>query len=92
MRKVLFATAAGAALLAAGPALSNTATNTFQVTATVMKNCLVNATTLAFGNYTPGSGSAAVGQATVNVLCSKSTGFTVGLNGGTTTGGVNGWL
>jgi spore coat protein U-like protein len=87
MRRFLFATA-GAALLAGGSALAaNPATTTFAVTATVVKNCTVSATALAFGNYTPGTG-AATSSSTVSVLCTKTTPFTVALNGGTTTGGT----
>ncbi len=87
MRRVLIASAVGAALLGSGTALAVTATTTFQVQAAVQKACQVNATALNFGNYTPGSGAAS-GTSTVNVLCTKSTGFTVALNGGTTTGGT----
>ena len=88
MRRVLFATAAGAALLAGGAALAaNPATTTFTVTATVLKTCSVAASALNFGNYTPAAG-AATGSSTVNVLCTKTTPFTVALNGGTTTGGT----
>ena len=87
MRRVLIATAAGAALLAGGSAGAVTATTTFQVTATVLKTCSVNAGTLAFGSYTPALG-AVNGSSTVNVLCTKTTPFTVALNGGTTAGGT----
>jgi len=88
MRRVLLATAVGAALLAGGSALAaNPATTTFTVTATVLKTCSVAASALNFGNYTPAAG-AATGSSTVNVLCTKTTPFTVALNGGTTTGGT----
>ena len=87
MRRVLIATAAGAALLAGGSALAVNTTTTFQVSATVLKACSVSATALSFGNYTPAAG-AATGSSTVNVLCTKTTPFTVALNGGTTAGGT----
>ncbi len=88
MRRVLIATAAGAALMAGGSALAaNPATTTFQVTATVLKTCSVSATALAFGNYTPGTGLVN-GSSTVNVLCTKTSPFTVALNAGTTAGGA----
>jgi spore coat protein U-like protein len=88
MRRVLFATAAGAVLLAGGSALAaNPATTTFQVSATVLKTCSVSATALSFGNYTPAAGTI-TGASTVNVLCTKTTPFTVALNGGTTAGGA----
>jgi spore coat protein U domain-containing protein, fimbrial subunit CupE1/2/3/6 len=85
MRKILIATAAGAALVAGVSANAATATTTFQVTATVLKTCSVSAATLAFGNYTPGSGNVA-GTTTVNVNCTKTTPYTVALNAGTTAG------
>ncbi|MBS0394923.1 MAG: spore coat U domain-containing protein [Proteobacteria bacterium] len=87
MRRVLIATAVGAALLGTGSAFAATTTTTFQVQAAVQKACQVNATALNFGNYTPGSGAAS-GTSTINVLCTKTTGFTVALNGGSTTGGT----
>jgi len=87
MRRVLIATAAGAALLGGATANAATTTTTFQVSATVLKTCSVNATALAFGNYTPAAG-AVTGSSTVNVLCTKTTPFTVALNGGTTAGGT----
>jgi len=86
MRKILIATAVGAALVAGASADAATATTTFQVTATVLKTCSVSAATLAFGNYTPGAGNVA-GTTTVNVNCTKTTPYTVALDKGTTTGG-----
>ena len=87
MRKILTATMAATALAAAGSAGAATATTTFGVTATVLKTCSVAANPLGFGNYTPGAGALAA-NTTVNVKCTKGTTFTVGLNGGTTTGGT----
>ncbi len=87
MRKILIATAAGAALVAGASATAATATTTFQVTATVLKTCSVSAAALAFGNYTPGTGNVA-GTTTVNVNCTKTTPYTVALDKGTTTGGT----
>jgi spore coat protein U-like protein len=87
MRKLLTATLAGTALLAAVNADASTASTTFQVSATVVKTCSVNAAALAFGNYTPGVGAIS-GTTTINVLCTRTTPFTVSLNGGTTTGGT----
>ena len=87
MRKILTATMAATALVAAGSASAATATTTFGVTATVLKTCSVAAAALGFGNYTPGSGALAA-NTTVNVKCTKGTTFTVALNGGTTAGGT----
>lgn len=64
-------------------AQTNPATTTFGVSATVLKDCTVSATALAFGNYT---GVVNTNTSTVTVTCSKSTTYTVGLNAGTSTG------
>jgi spore coat protein U-like protein len=84
MRKILLATLT-AGVLSAGAANALTATNTFQVTATVQPTCSTNAAALAFPNYTPGAGPV-VGTTTINVRCTKNTAYTVFLNAGTTTG------
>ncbi len=86
MRKILLATLTAGALSAA---VANAATTntTFQVTATVLATCSATALPLAFPNYTPGGG-AQTGNTTISVKCSKNTGYTVALNGGTTTGGT----
>jgi spore coat protein U-like protein len=87
MRKILRTTAAAAIVAITSGANAATTTATFQVSATVLKTCSVSAAALAFGDYTPGSG-ASVGSTTINVNCTKSTAYTVALNGGTTTGGT----
>ncbi len=86
MRKILTATMVAAALTAAGTASATVVTTSFGVSATVLKTCSVAANPLGFGNYTPGTGALAA-NTTVNVKCSKTTPFTVTLNGGSTTGG-----
>jgi len=88
MRKVLIAILSGGALLAASNmASAATATSTFTVSATVLKNCLVSSANLGFGNYTPAGGALAASSA-VTVRCTKTTPYTVALNAGTTTGGT----
>jgi spore coat protein U-like protein len=87
MRKFLTAAAAAAAMVTGGGAYAATATNTFQVSATILKACTVSANALNFGNYTAGGGALDV-NTTINVNCTKSTPFAVALNGGTTTGGT----
>lgn len=87
MRKIVTATMAAAALAVAGTASAVTATTTFGVTATVLKTCSVAASPLGFGNYTPSTGALAA-NTTVNVKCTKTTPFTVTLNGGSTAGGT----
>jgi len=63
-------------------AQTNPATTTFNVTATVLKDCIVSATALPFGNYT---GAAVNVSSTVTVTCTSGTTYTVGLNAGLTT-------
>jgi len=88
MRNVITALLTTGALLgAAGSASALTATNTFTVSATVLKTCSVSAGNLGFGSYTPGAG-ALTATSTVTVNCTKGTTYTVALNGGSTVGGT----
>jgi len=88
MRNFIACLGAGALLATAGAAqAANPATTTFQVSATVLKNCTVAATNVAFGNYTPTAGAVAA-NGTVSVKCTKNTAFTVSLDKGTTAGGA----
>lgn len=82
MRKILFAIVSLGALFGfAGTASAQTATDTFQVTATVLENCSVTANDLAFGNYTPGGGNV-TSTSTINVYCTNTTTFDVQLSTG----------
>ncbi len=65
-----------------GSAFGDTATDTFQVTATVEDACVVSATNLTFGTYTPLSGDDLDGSTTVEVTCTDSTGYEIGLDPG----------
>ena len=85
MRKVLISSLAVASVLVAGSASAATVGTTFGVSATVLKSCSVAATALAFGNYTPGTGTL-TGNTTIAVKCTKTTPFTVALNVGPTAG------
>jgi len=87
MRNLIACLSAGVLLASASAAQAATATTTFAVSATVLKNCSVTATPVAFGNYTPGTGNVAANN-TVAVKCTKNTAFTVALDKGTTTGGA----
>lgn len=88
MRNFIACLGAGALLATAGAAYAaNPATTTFQVSATVLKNCTVAATNVAFGNYTPTAGATAA-NGTVSVKCTKNSAFTVSLDKGTTAGGA----
>jgi spore coat protein U-like protein len=83
------AAAAFAAVLASSistNAFAATATAPMAVTATVQSACIVAVTPLAFGAYDPTSGSAKDGTSTITVTCTSGTSFTVGLNGGSTSG------
>ncbi len=64
-------------------AQANPATTTFGVSATVLKDCIVSAAALGFGNYT---GAVVNASSTVTVTCTNGTTYTVGLNQGLTTG------
>lgn len=64
-------------------AQANPATTTFGVSATVLKDCIVSAGALAFGNYIGAVNNA---TSTVTVTCTNTTTYTVGLNPGLTTG------
>jgi spore coat protein U-like protein len=78
------------ALLAVLPfqsAQALTATTTFQVTATVLKACIVSTpATLAFGSYTPSTGTPATGTTAFNVTCTFGTTYSVGLSPGASVG------
>lgn len=57
---------------------------TFTVTATVVANCTLSASALAFGNYVPTAQSLAT--APLTVTCTDTTTYNVGLNSGTGNG------
>ena len=69
--------------LLSGQAQAATASTTFSVTATMMANCTISATNLAFGSYT---GALTNATSTISVTCTKSTTYNVGLDAGTSTG------
>lgn len=88
MRRVFKAAAAAAGILAiAGSAQAATATSSIGVAAILGKVCTVSATNINFGTYTPGGG-ALTGNSTISVKCTKSTGYSVALNAGSTAGGA----
>lgn len=60
-----------------------TVTAQFSVTATIVKDCTVSATNLAFGNYT---GAVKTSTSSVSVTCTNGTAYTVGLSAGLATG------
>ena len=88
MRNVIACLGAGVLLASAGAAqAANPVTTTFGVSASVLKNCTVAATNVAFGNYTPTAGAVSA-NGSVSVSCTKNTTFTVALDKGTTATGT----
>jgi spore coat protein U-like protein len=77
----------GVAAVGAAQSATNTTTASFQVTANLQAVCSASAAALNFNGYTPGGG-ALTASTNVVVKCSKSTGFTVSLNGGSGGGTV----
>lgn len=75
----------GTAILPGMAHAQSTATATFNVTLTIAANCAISANNLAFGEH--GVLNAAVnGNTTLNVTCSNTTPYAVGLSAGTGTG------
>jgi spore coat protein U-like protein len=62
------------------PAATDTAT--FNVTASIVDACDVQAANLAFGNYSPSAGSALDGSSSVSVYCTVGTPYALALNVG----------
>lgn len=72
---------AGAGIVTDASAASDSAG--FQVTATVVKSCRIEAgNTLAFGSYDPTSDTAATGTTTIRVRCTNGTTAPIALNQG----------
>jgi spore coat protein U-like protein len=75
------------------PALSwaGTASNTFQVQATVISSCTVAGTSLNFGNSIDALAAATPLDATstLSVVCTNTTPYTVALNAGANAGGAS---
>ncbi|NGO54553.1 Csu type fimbrial protein [Allomesorhizobium camelthorni] len=86
MRKLCLIAAAFAAALMSQTAFAATTTTTFGVSATVAATCVINsASALAFG--TVGALAANVDQtSTIDVKCTNTTPFNIGLGAGTATG------
>ncbi len=66
-------------------AFAGSASTTFTVSATVIKNCTISAANIAFGNYDPLVANAVTPldlSSTVTVACTKGTIATVGLDAG----------
>jgi spore coat protein U-like protein len=80
-RFVALAALSGVVLaLAASPASAQSASTTFQVTATVIRNCTIAAANLAFGNYDVLSALPTNAQSNLTVACTKNVTATIGLD------------
>jgi len=85
-RKIL---AAAVAMVVGGSTLSawaGTGNTTFNVTATVVNNCTIGSTNIAFGNYDPTSGTALTANGAVTAKCTKGDSVSVALNQGANPG------
>jgi spore coat protein U-like protein len=76
-------------LCAVSPAWAASISAQFNVTATVLKNCAVSASDLAFGDYNASSGSPVTASTTLSVTCTAALAYTVALDGGQTTSAVS---
>jgi len=66
-------------------AFAATATQNFQVTATVEGSCKINSTgELSFGTYDPLSTTDKEATNTISITCSNGTSYSIGLDGGST--------
>lgn len=85
---VLGATVAICAFALDLPVFSGQVTTNFDVTATVLDDCSVTATDLAFGNYSASTGAPVDATSTIQVTCTPGSAYTVLLDGGTTAADV----
>lgn len=85
LRRLLLSAAAFAALAVAAPAAAQSASATFQVTASVARKCVIAATDVVVGAYDPvetNVSAAATATGTVTFRCTRGTTYSVGLGTG----------
>ena len=70
------------ALGGAATAFAGTGTTQFTVTATVINDCVINSTNIAFGNYDPTVATALTATGGVTAKCTKGDSVSVALNQG----------
>lgn len=87
--KMLAATIAVALGAAAMTAQAATGTTTFTVTATVVNNCVISSTNIAFGNYDPTAATAITAQGAVTARCTKGDVVSVALGQGANAAGAS---
>jgi spore coat protein U-like protein len=80
--KILAAAVAIALSGSAVNAWAGTGTTSFNVTATVVNDCIINSTNIAFGNYDPTSAVALTAQGSVTAKCTKGDSVSVALGQG----------
>jgi spore coat protein U-like protein len=78
----LAALAAVVAALVSAPGSVSAATSTgqFTVSATVAPSCIISGTNLVFGAYDPTAAAALTGSSTIQVTCTRGTGYSVNLS------------
>ena len=87
MKTAFRSTLFGILLLATATAYAQTATTTFQVTATVSSGCVISATNHDFGVYTTSSPTDNInGSNTLTATCTLALPYTLGLDAGIGTG------
>ncbi len=88
-RKIL---AAAVAMVLGGAAVNGWAgssTTSFNVTATVVNDCIIASTNIAFGNYDPTGTTAVTAQGSVTAKCTKGDSVSVALNQGANPAGAS---
>ena len=88
-KKVLAAAVAmflGGAAVTAG---AGTLTTSFNVTATVINDCTISSTNIAFGNYDPTSAATVAAQGAVSAKCTKGDAVSVALDQGKNPAGTS---
>jgi len=80
--KIIAPIAAGVLLAMAGAAQAATKTDGFNVTATVAKNCSINATDMGFGSFDLDDVTDRSATSSIVVRCTKGTAYTVLLSTG----------
>lgn len=91
MTRILGSTVCATLLLASAlPARTATASNTFQVTATVISACTISGATLNFGSSIDPLATATPldASSTLSVVCTNTTPYTVALDAGQNAGGA----
>lgn len=69
-----------------GVGYAATDTDTFQVTATVVASCDVDAADMGMGSYDPVTATPLDGSTTMQVRCTNGTGYVIAMNPGTGSG------